>query len=218
MEIQMSSTRKRTRSLTKSSARRALESTVAQFDELLATAELKEGKRGDVLIAKANALKELLALEADDREAEGQDTIARLEDQHAKDTPRIAELEAANVALRAKSEVVREIPDPEHAAVRQQNEALTAALKLAGSSMGEDERQRLAIRGMQELTQDAARLLCYSLNLNFNEQWQMLTAYRTDAQLQDVIDKAQIAGPAVIFARAALALRGVKLCQFEDWH
>lgn len=216
----MSPPPKRTKSLTKSSTRRALESTVAQFDELLATAELKEGKRGDVLIAKANALKELLALEADDRETSVQDTITRLEDQHASDTRRISELQVENATLRAKPDVIREVPDPEHAVVRQQNDLLTGALKLIASLMSEEDRQKTVIHALQNLPSDAARLVCQHVGLNYLEQVQMFCAYTTAAQLHDVIDKAQREGPAVRFARAMLSIRypdsaGAKT--LDDW-
>src|SRR4051812_41319831 len=200
MEIQMSSPPKRTKSLTKSSSRRALESTVAQFDELLAAAELKEGKRGDVLIAKANALKELLALEADDRETETQDTITRLEDQHATDTRCIAELETTNAALRAKpAEVIRE-KDPEAAAIRYQNATLIEAFKFAASSVPESERPSAAIQAIKTLSPKAAREFCEVVGISYKEYCQIICW--SDMELQDTVTRAQVRGPAAVCAAA----------------
>jgi hypothetical protein len=207
-----------TRRRTKSSTRRALESTVTEFDELLATPELKDAKRGDILIAKANALKELLALEAADRETDTHDTITRLEDQHATDTRRISALEFENATLRAKPDVIREVADPEHAVVRQQNDLLATTLKFIVTLMSETERQQAIIRALERLPNDAAKFLCQQFGLNYIEQVQMFNAYTTEKQLLDVITRAQREGPAVKFARAMLAIRypDVKVST-DDW-
>jgi hypothetical protein len=204
-----------TRRRTKSSTRRALESTVTEFDELLATPELKDAKRGDILIAKANALKELLALEAADRDTETQDTISLLEDQHASDTQRISALEFENSTLRAKSDVIREVPDPEHAKVRQQNFELTEALSFIVRGIREDDKAACAIRAVQTLSRDAFRRLCDAMEVDWKMYLLMLN--RPDSELRDQVEKAQVRGPACIAAEAILAARGVKVPMQDDW-
>jgi hypothetical protein len=75
----------------------------------------------------------------------------------------------------------------------------------------------MAIRAIQTLTPDAARLFCQFMGVDYPSYRQMLGSYTTDAQLHDVIAKAQREGPLVVFARAALAVRGVKVRESEDW-
>lgn len=182
---------------------------IAQLDELLNSTELKDGKRCDAIAEKSRLLTTLLQQETSDRQDVADARIAELTAHHETDTREVERLQAAVADLQAqKATVIREIvPDPEHAAVRQQSEALTMALKLVTDVMSETERQQIAIHAIQKLDQTAARLMCGFLNLNYVEQTQMLRAYTTDAQLHDVIAKARCEGPAVVFARAALAMR-----------
>ena len=69
------------------------------------------------------------------------------------------------------------------------------------------ERPQMAIYCIQKLTPDAARLFCQLSGIDYSSYAQLLQTHRTVAQLQSVIDRAQHEGPAVVFARAALAVR-----------
>ena len=195
----------------KSAARKGLEAAVAQFEELLKGDALsdKPAKRADIVIEKARALKELLALEAEDRVTETQETIDRLEAQHIEDAHRLAELEAENVTLRTKAVEVKTVTvqDPEHAAVREQNGTLTAALKCVAENLSDAERPQMAICCIQKSSPAAARLFCQLAGVDYSSYVQMFNSYKTESELQSVIDRAQREGPAVIFARAALAVR-----------
>ncbi len=195
----------------KSAARKALEAVISEFDELLSGDALtdKPAKRADIVIEKARALKELLALEAEDRVTETQDTIDRLEAQHADDCCRVTELETENITLRMKTVEVKTVTvqDPEHVSVREQNATLTAALKCVAETLNDTIRPQMAIWCIQKSTPAAARLFCQFAGVDYSAYVQMLSSYKTESELQNVIDKAQREGPAVVFARAALAVR-----------
>jgi hypothetical protein len=152
-------------------------------------------------------LKELLALEAEDRVTETNETVERLETQHTEDARRLTELQTENATLRIKASEIRTVTlqDPEAASLRDKVLTLTAALKFVAENLGETAPQ-MAIRCIQGLTLATARLFCDLAGVDHSSYVQMLQTYRTEAELQTVIDKAQHDGPAVIFARAALAL------------
>lgn len=201
----------------KSAARKALEAVISEFDELLSGDALtdKPAKRADIVIEKARALKELLALEAEDRVTETQDTIDRLEAQHADDCRRVTELETENITLRTKTVEVKTVTvqDPEHVSVREQNTTLTAALKCVAETLSDTLRPQMAIWCIQKSTPAAARLFCQFAGVDYSSYVQMLSGYKTENELQNVIDKAQREGPAVIFARAALAVRDAAIAR-----
>lgn len=201
----------------KSAARKALEAVISEFDELLSGDALadKPAKRADIVIEKARALKELLALEAEDRVTETQDTIDRLEAQHTEDARRVTELEAENNTLRTQAVEVKTVTvqDPEHVSVREQNATLTAALKCVAETLSDTIRPQMAIWCIQKSTPAAARLFCQFAGVDYPSYVQMLQTYKTENELQNVIDKAQREGPAVIFARAALAVRDAAIAR-----
>jgi hypothetical protein len=192
-----------------SKARRDLQATIAQIDAIFPALADKPSKQADILCEKASAVKTLLSLEAEERETEQDIRIKELETGHEGDARRIAELEQQNAALRASliPETVK-IPDPEHAAVRQENARLSSLLKVVAESIPtEHERAQVAICVIERCSQEAARLFVPLLGFPYQQYAQMVTMYKTQQQLNYVISVAQCEGPAVIFAKAALALR-----------
>ena len=192
-----------------SKARRDLQATIAQIDAIFPALADKPSKQADILCEKASAVKTLLSLEAEERETEQDIRIKELETRHEGDARRIAELEQQNAALRASliPETVK-IPDPEHAAVRQENARLSSLLKVVAESIPtEHERAQVAICVIERCSQEAARLFVPLLGFSYQQYAQMSTTYKTQQQLNYVISVAQCEGHAVIFAKAALALR-----------
>ncbi len=139
------------------------------------------------------------------------ETLA-LKAQHQADTVEIATLTQRVAELEAKADEVKTVtvttPDPDAAAVREQNAALTGLLKhIANQYDSDDARSRAAIRVITSCPPAVSRIFCPLVGVDFTSYVQMLQTYRTDAELQNVIDKAKYDGPAVIFARAAIAVR-----------
>jgi|GEM_PF-4622740 len=135
-----------------------------------------------------------------------------LKSQHDADTAEIVALKQRIAELEAKADEVKTVtvttPDPEAAALREQNAALTGLLKhIASDYDSDDARSRAAIRVITSCPPAVARIFCPLVGVDFASYFQMLQTYRTDTELQTVIDKAKYDGPAVIFARAALAVR-----------
>jgi hypothetical protein len=188
---------------------RELRTTIAQMDALFPALADKPSKQADLLIEKSSAQKNLSSLEADERETEQDARIKELDAQHEADARRIAELERANAALCARPlpEAIK-VPDPEHAAVRQENSRLANLLKsVAESFKTEHERAMMAIRVIQCCSADTAKVFVPLLGFTYAEYARMLMTYKTADQLDHVISAAQCDGPVVVFAKAALALR-----------
>lgn len=189
--------------------RKDLQATIAQMDALFPALADKPTKQADILCEKASAIKTLMSLEAEDREAEQENRIKELEQQHEADAVRIAELERQTVALEARPlpEPLK-VLDPEHSATRQENAALTALIKgIAESFETEHERAKMAIHVIQSCPRAAAEMFVPLLGFSYIEYARMLLDYKTEGQLNHVISVAQCEGPAVVFAKAALALR-----------
>jgi hypothetical protein len=135
-----------------------------------------------------------------------------LKSQHEADAVEIVALKQRVTELEAKADEVKTLtvtaPDPEAAALREQNAALIGLLKhIASHYETDDARSRAAIHVITSCPPAVARIFCPLVGVDFASYFQMLQTYRTDADLQSVIDKAKYDGPAVIFARAALAVR-----------
>lgn len=135
-----------------------------------------------------------------------------LKSQHDADTAEIIALKQRVAELATKADEVKTVtvtaPDPEAAALREQNAALTGLLKhIAGQYETDDARSRAAIRVITSCPPDVARIFCPLVGVDYASYFQMLQTYKTDAALQTVIDRAKYEGTAVIFARAALAVR-----------
>jgi hypothetical protein len=192
-----------------SKARRDLQATIAQIDALFPALGDKPSKQAEILCEKASTIKTLMSLDAEERENEQDQRIKELEAGHEEDSRRIAELEQQNSALRASRvpETVK-IPDPEHAAVRQENARLSSLLKVVAESIPtEHERAQVAIRVIERCSQEAAKCFVPLLGFSYQQYAQMLMTHKTPQQLNYAISAAQCEGPAVIFAKAALALR-----------
>src|SRR5579871_56692 len=154
---------------------RELKAVIAQIDALFPTLADKPSKQADILCEKSSALKTLLSLEADEREIEQDARIKELDAQHEADARRIAELERANAALCARPlpEAIK-IPDPEHAAVRQENARLSSLLKaIADSFTTEHERAMMAIRVIQSCPREAAERFVPLLGFTYAEYARM---------------------------------------------
>jgi len=191
-----------------SKTRRDLQATIAQIDTLFPALADKPSKQADILCEKASAIKTLLSLEAEERETEQDERIKELEQQHDGDARRIAELEQQNATLRVRPlPEATKVPDPEHAAVRQENALLTNLLKVVAEMPTENERAQIAIRVIERCSQEAARLFVPLLGLSYQQYAQMLMTYKTEEQLRHAISVAQCEGPITIFAKAAIALR-----------
>jgi hypothetical protein len=191
---------------------RELKNIITQMDALLPTLSDKPTKAADVLIEKASAIKALISLEAEERETEQDVRIKELDAQHEADARRIAELERANAALcdRPLPEAIK-VPDPEHASVRQENARLNDLIKtIAWSFKTEHEKAMQAIRIIQSCSREQAEFFVPLLGVDFRQYFQMLSTYRTQQQLEQAISAAQHEGPVTVFARAALALRGIE--------
>ncbi len=135
-----------------------------------------------------------------------------MKSQHDADTAEIVVLKQRVAELEAKADEVKTVtvtaPDPEAVALREQNAALTSLLKhIASHYETSDARAQAAIRIITSCPPAVARIFCPLVGIDFASYFQMLQTYKTDSALQSVIDKAKYDGPAVIFARAALAVR-----------
>jgi hypothetical protein len=186
-----------------------LRTTIAQMDALFPTLADKPSKQADLLIEKSSAQKNLSSLEADERETEQDARIKELEQQHEGDARRIAELEQQNAMLRVRPlpEAIK-VPDPEHVAMRQENARLNDLLEsVAGSFKTEHERAMMAIHVIQHCSADTAKVIVPMLGFTYAEYARMSLTHKTAEQLNYIISAAQCDGPAVVFARAALALR-----------
>jgi regulator of replication initiation timing len=136
--------------------------------------------------------------------------VEMLKAQNETLTSEVSPLRARVAELEAKADEVRTvtIPDPEAAALREQNEALKNLLKRVASQYSdESERAQAAIRAITSSTPAVARVFCEAVGVDFASYAQMLQTYRTEAQLQEVILRAKQKGPAVVFAQAAIAVR-----------
>lgn len=186
-----------------------IKKSIAQLDTLLDAGQLKEAKRCDAIAEKSRLLTTLIQQEADELETEQGTRIKELEQQCVADARRITELEQQNATLRDRPlpQAIK-IPDPDHAAVRQENARLNGLLKaIADSFTTEHERAMTAIRVIQRCSANAAKVFVPLLGFTYAEYARMLMTHKTKEQLNAVISAAQCEGPAVVFARAALALR-----------
>lgn len=196
--------------------RRSRKSLIGQIEDALfaCAKELeKEGikpARSSLLQARLETLRYLqVRKDAEQRNAAIQENVV-LKSQHEAQTAEIAMLRQKAAQLESKKlEEVREIAvDPEAAALREQNAALTVLVKhIASHYDTEAERAEAAIRVITSCPPIVAKIFCDCVGVEYSSYAQMLSVYKTESQLQSVIDRAQREGPAVVFARAAIAVR-----------
>jgi hypothetical protein len=191
------------------SARKQLEDIVNQFDDCLASQDLKDSKRADVVIEKAGVLKTLLQVETDEKHDEVLIENQRLQEQHATDAATIDNLKSQVAGLESRANGVKTVTivDPETARVKDSNAALDSVLKVLASRItSEDGKAQMAVRVMQSCSESAARLFLPMLGLNYVEYARMMLNYKTDRELLDIVEKAVNDGPLSRFARARLAV------------
>jgi hypothetical protein len=146
-------------------------------------------------------------MDAEDRDQTLQDEHAAITTQHAADTEKIATLEAQNASLKNhKCEIVTRVTtDPEHLKVRAERDTLTAALRFLAGVVANIE--QTAIRAIQQLPADAASLVCEAVGIKDREYRQYLQTYRSERDLLNVIEKAEVDDtPLLRFVRAALSV------------
>ena len=184
-----------------------LQVTLQRMEKLAQSNTLKEAKAADLLMSMAELQRMLLQLTLDEKKETLEGERAALTSRHAADTQRILELEAQSLELKHQANRVERIvvPDPEHEKTRQQNETMGAALKsLAGVVAN---KEQTAIRAIQQLPAEAASLVCEAVGIKDREYRQYLYTYRSERDLLDVIEKAQVDDtPLLRFVRAALAV------------
>jgi hypothetical protein len=189
------------------SLRRQLQDVIDQLGKASKDPHQKPAKKIDALLRQSEVLLRLQAMDAEDRDQTLQDEQAALTAQHAADTQRIQELEAQSAELKRQANRVERIvvPDPEHERIRQQNETLRAALKFLGGVVAN--KAEVAIRAIQQLPADAASLVCDAVEINYREYRQYLHSYRSERDLLNVIEKAEVDDtPLLRFVRAALSV------------
>ncbi len=195
-----------------SKARRNLQTTIAQIDTLFPALADKPSKQADLLCEKASAVKTLLSLEAEDRETE-QDTRAKeLEQQHATDTHEIAELRKQNRELQtlASTRKVVTVSDPNHAAVKEERDALQSIVALLAAtlldSVTEDARAQTAVRVAQSCKcRRVVELFCKLTHIDCGN----LSGYLsyTESALSALRGSQTAKDSNVVLARAVLAVK-----------
>jgi hypothetical protein len=192
------------------SARRQLEDIVKQFDDCLASGELKDGKRADVLIEKASVLKALLQIEVDEQGDETTIENERLSRQHEADVATVAELKAKVEELEVRVREVKTVmvPDPDAPQIKELNVALEELLRLLASRMtSDDARLQMAARVLSLCPAPAAKAFLPMLGLNYAEYAGMMLLHKTERELREVVEQAVNGdGRLSRFARARLAV------------
>jgi hypothetical protein len=189
------------------SLRRQLQDVIDQLGKASKDPHQKPAKKIDALLRQSEVLLRLQEMDADDRDQTLQDEHAALTAQHAADTQRIQELEAQSAELKRQANRVERIvvTDPEHERIRQQNEILGAALSFLSTQVLN--REQTAIRAIRQLSADAASLVCEAVGIKDREYRHYLQTYRSERDLLNVIEKAQVDDtPLLRFVRAALAV------------
>jgi hypothetical protein len=183
---------------------------LAQIDAELA-AKKPSPTRIRALQSKLESLDKAL-----DREFEAKKNAALIENdtlksRHEAYAAEIATLQQQVSTLESKVVEVKTvtvtISDPEAAQLREQNSGFITLLKTVAESLDDTQRPQMAIRVIQTCPPATAKVFVPMLGLNYESYAQMLGTYKTERELLDVIERATVEGPAVIFAKAALAVR-----------
>jgi len=189
------------------SLRRQLHDIIDELGKASKSKTLKEAKKIDALLRQSEVLMKLQEMDKDEANQTLQDEHAALTAQHSADTEKIAALEAQNASLKThKCEIVTRVTtDPEHLKIRAQRDTLGAALRfLAGVVTS---KEQTAIRAIQQLPADAASLVCEAVGIKDREYRQYLQNYRSERDLLNVIEKAEVDDtPLLRFVRAALSV------------
>jgi hypothetical protein len=189
------------------SVRRQLQDVVMQLGKAANDPHQKPAKKIDALLRQSEVLLRLQGMDAGNRDESLQDENAALSAQHAADAQRIQELETQSVALKShRCEVVTRVePDPEHKKVRAERDTLKAVVKFLAAVV--TNKEQAAIRAIQLLPADAACSVCDAVGVAEREYRQYLQSYRSERDLLNVIEKAQVDDtPLLRFVRAALVV------------
>jgi hypothetical protein len=160
---------------------RELRATVAQIDELFPALADKPAKQADLLIEKCATVKTLIALESEELETEQAGRVEELEQQLSVSAAKIAELPRENAALKvtASTREVVTVPDPNHAAVKEDRDALQSIVALLAATLAEDARAETAVRVSQSCNSPrAVESFCRLVNVNYGA----LTRYTTSSE------------------------------------
>jgi hypothetical protein len=142
---------------------KALQELVKQMDTLFPTLNGKEA--ANLLIEKASIIRQQIEMEdtAEERKAgalaAGQaEKITALEQKSSASAAKITELEQQNRELQAKASTPRIecIPDPNHATVKEERDALHGIVTLIAATLAEDARAEAAVRVIQSCSNPAA--------------------------------------------------------------
>ena len=127
---------------------RELRATIAQIDELFPALADKPAKQADLLIEKCSTVKTLIALESEELETERAGRVEELEQQSSISAAKITELEQQNRELQALASTrqIVNVPDPHHAAVKEERDAWQSIVALLTATMAEDARAEAAVR------------------------------------------------------------------------
>jgi hypothetical protein len=188
------------------SVRRQLQEVVTKLGKVADDAQQKSAKRTDALLKQADLLLRLQTADADEAETKLQDENERLTAQHAADAEKIATLEAQNNELHRAANQVKTVTvlDPEHSKTRQQSEALRAVVSFLSTQVN---REQTAIRAIQQLSSDAASIICDAVGIKVDDYRQYLQNYRSERDFLNVIEKAQVDDSSLLrFVRAALVV------------
>ncbi len=202
-----SDTEQKEKRFRRKSLRRQLQTVVDQLGRAAQDPQQKIAKRVDALLRQSEVLMKLQEMDKDEANQTLQDEHVALEKQHAADAARITELENANGELKCQTNHVERIvvADPEHEKVRRDNETLGAALSFLAGVVANKE--QTAIRALQQLPADVASVVCEAVGINEREYRQYLQTYRSERDLLNVIEKAQVDDTSLLrFCRAALAV------------
>ena len=131
-----------------SKARRDLQTTIGQIDALFPALADKPTKQADLLCEKAASIKTLLSLESEDQDTEQAERIKELEQQLSVSAAKITELEQQNRKLQvtASTREIVNVPDPNHAAVKEERDAWQSIVALLAATLAEDARAEAAVR------------------------------------------------------------------------
>jgi hypothetical protein len=173
--------RRKTSNVRSTKAVRELRATVAQIDSLLPALADKPAKQADLLIEKSATIKSLIALESEERETECDIRLKELEAGHEADSRRIAELTQQNRELQtlASTRQVVTVSDPNHAAVKEERDALQSIVALLAATLAEDARAETAVRVSQSCSSPrVVEYFCRLVNIDYGA----LTRYVTSSE------------------------------------
>ncbi len=189
------------------SLRRQLQKVIDQLGKAAEDKQMKPAKKVDALLRQSEVLLRLQEMDKDEANQTLQDEHAAAIAQKEDDARRIAELDAQNAALKNhKCEIVTRVAtDPEHLKIRAENATLSTAFRFLARVVSVKE--QAAIRAIQQLSPDAASLVCEAVEIKEGEYREYLRTYATEQSLLSVIERAQVDDtPLLRFCRAALAV------------